>query len=132
MTPDDCEAFRQPHSRTPGHPERGVAPTVEVTTGPLGQASPTASAWRSPNGSCAAIMAPDLVDPARGSFAGEDASKRGQSRGASLGGSLARPLDDLLPTNNHITIDGATEMAFHDATPRARFAALRLARDKRG
>ncbi|TAM76947.1 transketolase [bacterium] len=34
---DDLRAFRQLGSRTPGHPERDLAPGVEVTTGPLGQ-----------------------------------------------------------------------------------------------
>ena len=34
---DDLQQFRQWESRTPGHPERGCAPGVEVTTGPLGQ-----------------------------------------------------------------------------------------------
>ena len=34
---DDLKAFRQLHSRTPGHPELGYAPGVETTTGPLGQ-----------------------------------------------------------------------------------------------
>jgi len=37
VSQDDLRAFRQPHSRTPGHPEVGVTETVEVTTGPLGQ-----------------------------------------------------------------------------------------------
>ena len=37
VRPDDLRAFRQAHSRTPGHPENGVTETVEVTTGPLGQ-----------------------------------------------------------------------------------------------
>ncbi|MDF7815395.1 transketolase [Hymenobacter sp. YC55] len=34
---DDVKAFRQLHSRTPGHPESNLTPGVEVTTGPLGQ-----------------------------------------------------------------------------------------------
>jgi transketolase len=34
---DDLMAFRQLHSKTPGHPEYGDTPGVEMTTGPLGQ-----------------------------------------------------------------------------------------------
>src|SRR6266513_2545164 len=37
LTLDDLKQFRQWGSRTPGHPEYGLAPGVEVTTGPLGQ-----------------------------------------------------------------------------------------------
>ncbi len=37
LTLDDLRSFRTLGSRTPGHPERGVAPGVEVATGPLGQ-----------------------------------------------------------------------------------------------
>ena len=37
LTLDDLKAFRQWDSKTPGHPEHGLAPGVETTTGPLGQ-----------------------------------------------------------------------------------------------
>jgi transketolase len=37
LTLEDLQQFRQLHSRTPGHPEYGVTPGVETTTGPLGQ-----------------------------------------------------------------------------------------------
>lgn len=37
LTLADLKQFRQPHSKTPGHPEWGETPGVETTTGPLGQ-----------------------------------------------------------------------------------------------
>src|SRR5262249_19354941 len=37
LTLDDIKQFRQLHSRTPGHPEYGLTPGIETTTGPLGQ-----------------------------------------------------------------------------------------------
>ena len=43
---DEIRHFRQLGSRTPGHPEHDLAIGIETTTGPLGQGSPTASAWR--------------------------------------------------------------------------------------
>ncbi|HMM34086.1 MAG TPA: transketolase, partial [Thermoanaerobaculia bacterium] len=39
---DELKQFRQWGSRTPGHPEHGLTPGVEVTTGPLGQGVSTA------------------------------------------------------------------------------------------
>ncbi len=37
LSMDDIRAFRQLHSKTPGHPEYGYTPGIETTTGPLGQ-----------------------------------------------------------------------------------------------
>jgi transketolase len=47
VTLDDIRRFRQLDSRAPGHPEYHWVSGVETTTGPLGQAVPPASGWRS-------------------------------------------------------------------------------------
>jgi transketolase len=123
MTPDDLRAFRQPHSRTPGHPERGVAPTVEVTTGPLGQGVANGVGMAIAERILRNDYGSDLVDHRTWVIAGDGCLEEGVSHeAASLAGSLGLDHLTVFYDNNHITIDGPTELAFHDNTA-SRFAA---------
>jgi transketolase len=117
MSVDDLKAFRQPHSRTPGHPERGVAPTVEVTTGPLGQGIANGVGMAIAERILRTDYGSDLVDHRTWVFAGDGCLEEGVSHeAASLAGSLGLDHLTIFYDNNHITIDGATELAFHDDT----------------
>jgi transketolase len=123
MQPDDLRAFRQPHSRTPGHPERGVAPTVEVTTGPLGQGVANGVGMAIAERILRSDFGSDLVDHRTWVVAGDGCLEEGISHeAASLAGSIGLDHLTIFYDNNHITIDGPTELAFHDDTE-ARFAA---------
>ena len=123
LTTEDLRAFRQPHSRTPGHPERGVAPTVEVTTGPLGQGIANGVGMAIAERILRSDYGSDLVDHRTWVIAGDGCMEEGVSHeAASLAGSLGLDHLTVFYDNNHITIDGATELAFHDDTAE-RFAA---------
>ncbi|HWC09173.1 MAG TPA: transketolase [Solirubrobacterales bacterium] len=111
----EIENFRQLHSRTPGHPEYRWTTGVETTTGPLGQGIATsvgmamASKWQG------ATFGEDLFDFDVYALAGDGCLMEGVSHeSASLAGHLK--LDNLcwLYDNNHITIDGATSLAYGD------------------
>jgi transketolase len=111
----EIEEFRQLHSRTPGHPEYRWTTGVETTTGPLGQGIATsvgmaiASKWQG------AAFGEDLFDFNVYALAGDGCLMEGVSHeSASLAGHLK--LDNLcwLYDNNHITIDGATSLAYGD------------------
>jgi transketolase len=111
----EIERFRQLHSRTPGHPEYRWTSGVETTTGPLGQGIATsvgmalASKWQ------AERFGADLFDFDVYALAGDGCIMEGVSHeSASLAGHLK--LDNLcwLYDNNHITIDGKTDLAYSD------------------
>jgi transketolase len=89
VTPEDLRGFRQPHSRTPGHPEAGLTPTVEVTTGPLGQGVANGVGLALAERVLRAEYGEDLVDHRTWVIAGDGCLEEGISHeAASLDGSL--------------------------------------------
>jgi len=123
---DDLKSFRQWGSITPGHPEFGVTPGVEVTTGPLGQGFA--------NGVGMAIAAEHLaarfnrgehkpVDHFIYAIVTDGDLMEGvASEAASLAGHLKLGRLIYLYDDNHISIDGSTNLAFTEDRL-ARFAA---------
>jgi len=123
LSVDDLRAFRQPHSRTPGHPENGVAPTVEVTTGPLGQGIANGVGMAIAERILRTDYGADLVDHRTWVIAGDGCLEEGISHeAASLAGALGLDRLTVFYDDNHITIDGPTELALRDDAA-SRFAA---------
>ena len=116
LSMDDLKQFRQWGSKTPGHPEYGFTDGVELTTGPLGQgissavgmaiASKYAGAYFNREGF-------DVIDYNIQVISGDGCLQEGiSSEASSLAGHLG--LDNLILTydDNHITIDGDTDLSF--------------------
>jgi transketolase len=123
---DELKRFRQLHSKTPGHPEVGVTPGVETTTGPLGQGLANAVGMALAE----ALLAREfnrpghaIVDHRTYVFAGDGCLMEGISHeAASLAGTLKLDKLTVLYDDNGISIDGHVAQWFGDDTP-ARFAA---------
>ncbi|MCR6628668.1 MAG: transketolase [Magnetospirillum sp.] len=123
---DDLRHFRQLHSRTPGHPEWGVTPGVETTTGPLGQGLANAVGMALAE----KLLAEEfnrpghtVVDHWTYVFLGDGCLMEGISHEAcSLAGTLSLGKLVCLWDDNGISIDGEVDGWFGDDTP-ARFAA---------
>ena len=115
---DELKAFRQWGSRTPGHPEYGVVPGVETTTGPLGQGAANAVGMALAAKHLAARFnrpGYPIVDHEVFALVSDGDLMEGLSHeAASLAGHLR--LDNLiwLYDDNHITIEGGTELAFSE------------------
>nr|WP_114393987.1 transketolase [Oleisolibacter albus] len=122
----DLKSFRQLHSRTPGHPEAGLTPGVETTTGPLGQGLANAVGMALAERLLAAeFNRPDhaVVDHRTWVVAGDGCLMEGVSHEAcSLAGTLGLSKLTVLYDDNGISIDGNVAGWFADDTP-ARFAA---------
>jgi len=115
--------FRQWGSRTPGHPEYGLTPGVETTTGPLGQGFATGVGMAMARAHLAAKFSPDLFDYyIYGIVTDGDLMEGISSEAASLAGHLQLGHLIYLYDDNHISIDGSTDLAFTEDRA-ARFAA---------
>ena len=113
---DELKSFRQWGSRTPGHPEAGHTPGVEMTTGPLGQGLATAVGMATSIKMMAARFnsaSADLFNARVFGIASDGDLMEGVSAEAcSLAGHLG--LDNLIffYDDNSITIDGSTALSF--------------------
>ena len=123
---DDIKAFRQMHSKTPGHPEVGYTPGVETTTGPLGQGIANAVGMALAEWLLASEFNKpglDVVDHYTYAFVGDGCLMEGISHEAcALAGTLGLKKLIALYDDNGISIDGKVEGWFTDDTP-ARFEA---------
>ncbi len=118
---EELKRFRQLHSRTPGHPERGITPGVETTTGPLGQGITNAVGMALAEKRLAAEFnrpGHTVIDHHTYVFLGDGCLMEGISQEAiSLAG--VWQLDKLvaLYDDNGISIDGPVQGWFRDDTP---------------
>jgi len=122
MALDDLKNFRQWKSKTPGHPEYDPQLGIEVTTGPLGQGLGNAVGMAIAEKYLASQFNREgfpIVDYKIFVFAGDGCMQEGvTSEASSLAGHLG--LDNLIVVydDNHITIDGKTELSFTEDTAR--------------
>jgi transketolase len=113
---DELKQFRQWESRTPGHPEYGLTPGVEATTGPLGQgfANGVGMAIAAEH-LAASFNRPDyeMFNPSIYAIVTDGDLMEGvASEAASLAGHLKLGRLVYLYDDNHISIDGSTDLAF--------------------
>jgi len=115
MTMDEIRRFRQIDSRTAGHPERGLASGIEVTTGPLGQGLGNSVGMALAERHLAAEFGDDLVDHHTYVFCGDGCLMEGISHEAlSIAGHLRLNKLIVLWDDNSISIDGPTDLAVSD------------------
>ena len=119
---EELKNFRQLHSKTPGHPEYGHTPGVEVTTGPLGQGISNAVGFALAERWLAARFnkpGHEIIDHYTYVFAGDGCMQEGVSHeGCGLGGHLGLHKLIVFYDDNQISIDGPTSLSFSDDVPK--------------
>jgi transketolase len=124
---DEIKQFRQWGSKTPGHPEHGLTPGVETTTGPLGQGISNAVGMAIAQKYLAHYFnrpGHQFIDyKVYGICSDGDLMEGVSAEASSIAGFLG--LDNLifLYDNNHITIEGSTDLAFSQEDVGKRFEA---------
>src|SRR6476469_4059558 len=119
---EELKHFRQWGSKTPGHPEYGLTPGVEITTGPLGQgfangvgmamgAAHLAAQFNKPNSEVIDHFVYAIVSDG-------DLMEGVASEAASLAGHLKLGKLIYLYDDNHVTIEGFTSLAFSENVPK--------------
>ena len=123
---DELKRFRQLGSRTPGHPERGEAPGVEITTGPLGQGFANSVGFALAEAMLAARFnrpGHEVVSHRTWFICSDGDLMEGISHeAASIAGFLRLERLIGIYDDNRISLDGPTSLAFSEDVP-ARFAA---------
>ncbi|MDB5282415.1 MAG: tkt [Bacteroidota bacterium] len=115
---EDIKNFRQLDSITPGHPEHGITPGIETTTGPLGQGIMNAVGMAIAEAHLAAIFnKPDhkIVDHHTYTFCSDgDLMEGASNEAASVAGHLGLGKLICLYDDNHISIEGNTSLTYSD------------------
>ena len=118
LTLDDLKSFRQWESKTPGHPEKGEADGVEVTTGPLGQGLGMAVGMAIAEKHLAAVYNRpgfNVVDHHTYVICGDGDLMEGVSHeSAALAGTLGMGKLIVLYDDNLISLDGPTSLSYTD------------------
>ena len=115
LTLEDLRSFRQWESRTPGHPEVHHTPGVEVTTGPLGQGFANGVGMAIAERYLRARFGPEVCDHRVFAICSDGDLQEGISHeAASLAGHLGLGRLVYVYDDNHISIDGPTELSYSD------------------
>lgn len=118
LTLDDIKNFRQLHSKTPGHPEYGLTPGIEITTGPLGQGFANGIGMAIAQKNLAARFNKpgyDLFNYTIYAICSDGDMMEGvSSEAASIAGHLGLGNIVYLYDDNHISIEGDTNITFQE------------------